>query len=426
MASPKPIKVNFNLRTPSITDKPSAVKCVIRWNNQTLTLYSVESILPKFWNPTTQRAKSNRSFPQSAIFNEHLDKIEKDIKEAYTTYLMETNAYPTVPYFKAVVEAKLNNTPKANKDSLFHFIQLFINESTSRNNIRTGKPLSDCIINNYKRSLRLLKDYAKENKKFDLSFKDITLEFYNDYKQYMMTVKGFSTNTIGKHIKTLKTFLNDATEKKYETVSDFKSKKFQTIKEEVKNIYLNEQELNYLYNLDLSHKPKLENARDLFLVGCWTGLRFSDYSNLKKEHIVDNEYIEIETKKTRQKVIIPLHPIVKSIIAKYADKTENSLPRRISNQKLNEYLKEVGEIAKFTNEESFKRTVGGKETIFKKPKFEMITSHTARRSFATNMYQKNAPSISIMAITGHNTEKAFLNYIKAKPREHADKLKSFF
>ena len=110
-------------------------------------------------------------------------------------------------------------------------------------------------------------------------------------------------------------------------------------------------------------------------------------------------------------------------MAKYSDKYPNNLPPTISNQKMNDYLKEIAKKV-----DSLKVPVevegikGGLKTTEQKQKWELVTTHTARRSFATNVYKSGFPAISLMKITGHRTEKSFLLYIKVTPEENAHKL----
>ncbi len=134
---------------------------------------------------------------------------------------------------------------------------------------------------------------------------------------------------------------------------------------------------------------------------------------------IRNGFIEITQSKTGDPVTIPLHPTVKRILAKYA----GNLPQSISNQKTNNYLQEIGKMISSLNEE-FQRTMtkGGKKITHSYKKWELLSTHTARRSFATNEYLDGTHSLTIMTITGHQTEKSFLKYIKATPNDHAKKL----
>ena len=212
----------------------------------------------------------------------------------------------------------------------------------------------------------------------------------------------------------------------------FKSKRFVAPSEESFSIYMNINELKEIENIDLSEHKKLDVARDLFLIGSWTGLRYSDYSNIKPENIdLKENRITIKPKKTKTTVVIPIHTVVLSILKKY----NYVLPKSLSNQKTNDYLKELGEReTKWTDDKKTKClheivtkviTKGGLELHTNMKKYELLCSHTARRSFATNQYEK-IPTISIMKITGHTTEKSFLKYIKISPDENAKILQTYW
>lgn len=255
-------------------------------------------------------------------------------------------------------------------------------------------------------------------KKRTIDFKDIDMDFYHEFVEFLQKQeKKLAVNTIGKKIQTLKIFLNAASEEKKNYYTAYKSKKFVALSEESDSISLNEQELDTLYKHDYSKDPHHERVRDLFLVGCWTGCRFSDISQITAESISEG-FIHLKQFKTGKRVVIPLHPVVTAIINKY----KGNLPELISNQKFNLALKDIGKDVKF-NQTVYKTiTKGGMKTQTIKSKWALLTTHTARRSFATNLYKSGFPSISIMAITGHTTEKSFLKYIKVTPDEHARKL----
>ncbi len=421
-------EVNFYLRKAAKADSPAAVLLYFSYAGERIKVGAVEKIDPKFWDAKNQRAKQNRAFETYPEFNQRLGNIVATCMNIYRSYLNDHNQQqPTTNTLRELFRDMLFSDKAVNKtdQSLFGFIEQFIEESRVRLNPKTGKPLSNALFVVYQRTLSLLKDFAL-SKKRKLNFEDITYEFYLDFTHYLSVEQNFATNTVGKHIKTLKTFLNEATERGINTSFDFKSKRFRVTRESVDSIYLNLDELNILLNLNLSKQPRLERVRDLFLVGCFTGLRFSDFNNLAKEcFILDGgeEYIEIETQKTRRKVVIPVFEQLKQIRKRYADLTENHLPPSMSNQKMNQYLKEIGQLAGFTDLVQTKITRQGREIIQNVPKFSLISTHTARRSFATNMYLLGVPSYTIMAITSHTTEKSFLQYIKITPKEHAVQLR---
>jgi integrase len=265
------------------------------------------------------------------------------------------------------------------------------------------------VVRTYHSTLEDMKDFDA-----DADWEDINLNYYDDFVTYL-TEKGLAKNTIGGRIKNLKLFCNVSFERNVHNNSIYKS--FKKPVEDSYHVYLNEEELKTLSELDFSETPYLDRVRDLFLVGCWTGLRFSDIYKINKNNL-DGNFFRIEQQKTKGRVVIPCHSEVARIFKKY----DGELPTMISNQKFNTYLKTVCKKAKLNTNVSKGMTIGGKRIIEVKEKWELIASHTARRSFATNLYKSGFPSISIMAITGHKTEKAFLSYIKVSEEEHAEML----
>ena len=157
----------------------------------------------------------------------------------------------------------------------------------------------------------------------------------------------------------------------------------------------------------------------MFIIDCYTGLRFSDLVSLRKENINRaRDVVKITTRKTGEVVTIRLKGYVREILKKYG----GTLPEPISNQKMNDYLKELGNLAEIEKDIIITQTKGCKRQSETFKKWELITTLTARRSFATNAYLLNVPSISIMKITGHRTERSFLKYIKISQEDNANKL----
>ena len=228
-------------------------------------------------------------------------------------------------------------------------------------------------------------------------------------------------NSVGKHISTLKIILNAAKDAGINTNLQYKSSKFATLIEDIEKIYLTENELERIYALDLSGTKSLERVRDVFLIACYTCLRFEDFTHIKPEHVYTNDkgtFLKINTSKTGELVVLPMHWIVSAILEKY----NFNLPRSISNQKMNDYVKIIGEKAEIKELVSITKFEGGLKVTKTSPKYKLISSHTARRSGATNMYLAGIPAISIMKITGHRTEQAFMRYIQMSQEDNANKL----
>ena len=200
--------------------------------------------------------------------------------------------------------------------------------------------------------------------------------------------------------------MNEATERRYNKKLDFRGRRFKRITEPVESIYLNLEELKKIEELDLSEKPSLERVRDLFLIGYFTGLRFSDFIRIEPENITEGggaEYLEMLTQKISQRVVIPLKPIVTDILSKYGGR----IPKPLTNQKMNVYLKVIGKMAGIVNKMEIIRTKAGKRTRKLIPKYALIRTHTCRKSFATNAFRQGLSTLSIMKVTGHKTETQF-------------------
>lgn len=409
------LNINYNLRDPKAS-KETPINIVLRYKELKLVYPSGMKINPIFWNKEEQKARQTTKFSNFPEFNKRLETIATTINKVYDKYLNENeNEIPSIEIFKRILDIKLERVVET-KYTFFTFFQKYIDNLKFKTNPNTGKLISKNTIGCYQNTLNILIEFQKVvNRK--IVFENIDMDFYYNLIEYLTKNRKQATNTIGKVIKNLKVILNDATEIGLNTNLTFKSKHFKSISEKSFSIYLNEKELTEIHNLDLSQNKKLEVVRDLFLIGCYTGLRYSDYSNIKTKNIdIENNLLEIQPQKTDTIVLIPLHNVVKTILCKY----NYVLPKSISNQKTNEYLKEIGIKAELLNVKVTKKiTKGGLPIEHNMFKYELLCSHAARRSFSTNLYLSGFPSISIMKITGHTTEKSFMKYIKITPNENA-------
>lgn len=397
----------FILKEPNSKEE-TLIFLLFSFDNYRLKYSTGERIYPKYWNPKKQRVKETVQFTEHPEFNARLNYIETTIRNVYRKIVNDGDS-PKPDMLKQELNSILRPNKERINNNFWGFVDDFIDSSRSIKKSST--------VQVYEATAKVLKDYCSK-KKLILDFDVITLDFYNSFIAYLSKDRNLANNTIGKYIKTLITFLNEATERGVNKNLEYKSRKFKRLNEEVDHVYLNHHELATLEGLDLSEKPYLEKTRDLFLVGCYTGLRYSDFTQVKPENITTREgqrFIEIRTLKTNEKVIIPVKPVVENIIQKY----DNDLPRIISNQKMNEYLKIICKEAGISSLVEIKRNSGNRVISETSPKWQLITTHTARRSFATNAYKMKVPAIAIMKITGHKTEAAFLRYIKVNKEENA-------
>ena len=305
--------------------------------------------------------------------------------------------------------------PEKYQVTLFSFIQDFMEKSKSKPNLKTGRPVGYQMLSDYSKTFEDLKAFAAQKGR-PIDFRNINLEFFDEFVDYLQKKK-LALNTVKKKITILKVFLNAAKEDGKNPYEGYKSKSFRLKGEDSESIYLDEDELSQIYELDLSKEPELDQVRDLFLVASWTGCRFSDIGQITPENI-SNGMIYVKQHKTGQKVVIPCNPVVTAILDKYS----GILPKSATNQKFNDNIRIVAEMAEINKKTSKTITKGGKPDTKIYQKYKLVTAHAARRSFATNLSKAGFPSIDLMRITGHKTETSFLKYIKTTSEDSAKKL----
>lgn len=399
---------------------------VYRFDNLRL-MYSTEQLIhPTQWDTDRQRAKTNQPRRERQPYediNTQLDRYRDALKKA-VTLLTRSGETVTLSLLKQELNRLLDKEPKKTVEqaakplTFFGFIEQFIQECKDGKRLtKDNKQYSDSTIKDYRKTLNHLIAFQKVYKR-RLDYEAYTMVFYDKFKKYL-TGQGYTVNTIGALFKNLKILLKQSYRDGLHDNRIFEHEDFKKLQEEVDNIYLNQADLKRIADLDLSQESRLDKVRDAFLIGCYTGLRFSDFSQLKPENIsADRKKLTVVTQKTGLKVTIPLHPTVLAILIKY----ELTPPRVPSNQKFNDYLKELGQLAELTELIQTTRTKGGLRVTRTIKKWELVTSHTARRSFATNAYKSGMNLVDIMKLTGHKTETSFMKYIKVTAEEVADRL----
>ena len=428
---PRNAQVHFRLK-PADGENKSLIYLQFLYNKHRLFYSFGQRIKAKNWSLGKQRVKSNNETSADGKFalNDLLDNLETVCTKAYNTELK--NGIPQPSVLKKYLDDFLNqNKENSSGPTLFKLIDRFIAGEIKHK----GRNKSLNTIKTYQTFKGHLLEFQSIHK-YPINFESITLDFFYKYVEFLSKRASFeqririirpelknkmitelSSNSIAKDIQILKVFMSEAADLGYTTNLQFKQKKFSVERQETDAVYLSEKELDKLYKYDFSDSKKLENVRDLFVFGAWVGLRFSDFSNIKLENIVqiDNEYfIKIITKKTRELVIIPCSSVVLDIFKRY-DHNTNKLPNTISNQKFNDYIKEVCKTAGLIE-------TGRLSTDNNLELWQCVSSHTARRSFATNYYLQGFPVIDLMKITGHRTDKAFMRYIKVTKLDAAKRL----
>ena len=265
-----------------------------------------------------------------------------------------------------------------------------------------------CKINRFKTyTYNILVEYFDGK---EPTFDDIDYTFCENFIEWMSSTKNLCANTRGSHVKFVKAAMNEAYKSKLHKNEEFHTFRKET--EQVDAVYLTNEEVTKVAELPLCGPYGL--ARDLFILGCHTGMRFSDYSRLSMNDITDG-VIHFITQKCKTPVDIPAHPRVLKILNKYGGTMPN-----MTGQKFNSYIKQVCKEAGIN--ESVLVRKSGKQTRYKK--WELVSSHTARRTGLTNMHKAGIPTYRCMMISGHKTEQVFLTYLRITQEENAEFLKS--
>ena len=247
---------------------------------------------------------------------------------------------------------------------------------------------------------------------------ELTFDFFdekglNDYVTYLRDVKEMRNSTIGKQLSFLKWFLRWAFKKGLHQNNAYDSYKPKLKSTQKKIIFLTWEELNKLREFEIpAAKQALDRVRDVFLFQCFTGLRYSDVFNLRRSDI-KGDHIEVTTVKTSDSLIIELNKHSKAILDKYKDvafEDDKVLPV-ITNQKMNNYLKELAELAGI--DEPVRQTYyRGNERIDEvTPKYALLGTHAGRRTFICNALALGIPPQVVMKWTGHSDYKAMKPYI---------------
>lgn len=348
-------------------------------------------VKPSQWLTEKQRLKVKTNEDQ--YINGHIDNLESIITEAQRHSLLANNEIDF-----SYVKQRFNDAlgKKEIKRTFIDCFSEYVEYSKSTKKPKTTDRYITCLNHLTK---------FRRDKRYELSFERMNQSFYDSFTAYLMKDKGQLNNTVGNYIKTLKAFINFCIDRGYcKPINEVK--KFKVCKEEAELIALSEQELLKLYHLALDSQ-KLMVVRDNFCFACFTGLRYSDITKLQSENIKE-DYLELKTEKTREFLRIPLNVYAKGILKR----NNGKLPALYSNQKTNEYLKELGQIAEFEEMIQVVKYRGVEKVEFLEPKYNFISTHTARRTFVTLALEKGMRPETVMSITGHKDYKTFKKYIK--------------
>lgn len=351
----------------------------------------------KSWDESKGRIKRPpraNPFGEVESFNNRLDFIETQIKlinqKAFDRRLRLTERY---------ILDRLNDEELIKSDKHDFF-------TVANQYIETIKPIkSERTIRGKVTVFNFLREFQKSASN-EISFQQMNVEFFEALRKYAFERKKIGDNYFAKIIAVLKTFLNWAFERDY--IHDHAFKKFKATERETEIICLTHTEFLNLYKYQFKSK-RLSHVRDVFIFGCSTGLRFSDLVSLRPSDI-QGEFIVKNIQKTQENSMIPLNKYSKEILKRYANTVHEILPK-ISHQKFNQYLKECCQEVGIDAPITITRFSGSKRKHVVYPKYERITSHTARKTFTTLSLLMGVPERVVKNITGHKKEENFKRYV---------------
>ncbi|MCG2610024.1 site-specific integrase [Flavobacterium sp. SM15] len=367
------------------------------------------------WDSEKQRVRNKAGILDRDNLNDFLTDLENELNREVSRLISEQ-----IPVTKEALKSKLDSFTNKNfvevkdggKLDFFAYAELFIELKKSTISIIT--------IRSYRQTIEKLRNFS-ERYSIKVDFETFDQVFYNQFKKFLEE-ENFSQNTIVKHTKNLKGILNSAVSDGYNVNQKFKGRDFRTSTEQTTEIYLTDLEIDKILKLDLSKYKDLERARDIFLIGLSTGQRISDYNGLTASNIIEiggREYFRIKQQKTGKTVNCLVEPHIRKIMN---ERYDGFPPAKMVEQRINDYLKQVGQMAGIDEKIVCKSTKGGKELIEVHPKYELIKTHTARRSFCTNKYKSGKSAMDIMFFSGHTTEREFYKYIRIQGEERASHL----
>lgn len=388
----------------------------------------------KDWDSNRQRMKIPSSSVNAKLINSKLSEFENlfnDLLFRKNEKSILTDEIKTIfnEVFgfrgdkKSIKQNKVfqeNTTKEDGVNDFISYYEWFLTFYSKNNSPYSKRVLTKGTIRTLKSTLSVLKKYRDSKKLKTIYFDDINRNFHSDFISYLNNQK-YSKNYTGTVIQKIKTVMGYALDEGKHSNLEFKKNYFSKIAEVINHPYLDLNELKEIEKLNIVDK-EMDVARDIFLIGCNTGLRIGDLLKFIKNpnfSMVDGrKFIQLKQSKTSKYVYIPLKSIVLDIMKKY----DGNLPDYLHQNKINAYLKSICKRAKITDTYQFTRTEGGIEIKHEKPKYKFISTHSARRSFCTNAYLEGIPVHDIMAISGHKTERIFLDYIKVDLLQNASRI----
>ena len=422
-------KARFYLQRPR-PKKETLILLRFSYNGQILQCSTAEHVLPEHWNTKDQRVQDKWCQRRSDYLevNRVLDDLDQFVRRTYNTYRRDHRLQDLSPeLFKELVKRRIfgneyvveimDATP-----TVADYYRTYIAQREKTGNLSRQTEKSD-------RSAMEWFCRFDETQPSPTKFEDINLGLFERYRDYFWNLPEERTDsTIYKLLRKFKQVcLHAAAAGNVELGSDVRSIRLKShlrlSPQAMDTIALYDEELEHLAAFNWpGHEAQME-ARDLFIAGACTGLRVNRWPQINADNLIERNgkrMLSLFTQKgTRKKVVLPLHPMLERIGERY----DWQLPQH-SPVMINRYIKEICEAAGMTQTIELARNVRGRSVVQTYRKYELISTHTARRSFATNAHAAGIHLDDIQAMTGHSDRKTLLHYIKEDAERRAARLKA--
>jgi integrase len=386
-------KIKFYLKD-SKAQKQTLLLCRVYNNpNNVFKKSTGIKIHPKEWNTAKQEVKKIHSNCEA------LNQLVQQIRIDYENLDFTTQAQGI-----QLTKDYLNTNSKfakgtANKTGFFDVFDKYFKSKKNQ--------ITESTQERYTGLKKLLQDF-EVSAKYPLNFQVINHTFYEKFLDYLLNVRNGNNAYFSRVLRSVKSFFTYAFENGLMTSIEYK--KFKPLKDNTDEIIsLDIAELKKIEDLN-NLDSELNNARNLFLLLCYTGIRYNDLNQINNNQI-KNDLLCIVTQKTKETVYIPLHTKLRLLLNQYA--TNNIIKIEVvPNAKLNVFLKEIGKLAELNNDIKKVRYKGAERVEIIKKKWELLTTHTGKRTFITLGIILNIPIDVIKKITGNKNDAIFRKYAK--------------
>lgn len=377
---------------------------------------------PKHWNHDKGTVRNVASAEDLDNKKRMLERMRSHVLDQFHKNFNQGKVIDS-KWLEACIKRFHNQETVDDSSFLIEYAERYLKDLPNKPNSGRGGQVgvAASTIKTYRKIISKLRKFEKYRKKRYL-LKEVDLSFQNDFFKYLREVEVLSDGYVGRIIKYVKTFCLDARKHGYEVSNQIDAIQGFTKKPII--VVLNEDELTRIFQHPFDRDSYLDNARDWLIIGCYIGQRVGDMiklnsSNLNKE----KNRLLFTQEKTGKRTEVPIHSRVREILGK----RNGEFPRQISEVKFNLFIKEVAKEVGIDDvvEGARKNPKTNRKEVGKYPKFELITSHICRRSFATNHYGK-VPTPFLMGITNHSDERTFLAYIGKKEIDSAGELEKYW